>query len=73
MLKAIHATEDVVVTHEKVLGVIEKLCGLRLTRAAVFVVAAIDVSARTTCSSDLCADQAAHRVVGAFRQEIRTT
>ena len=34
MLKAIHAGEDIVAAHEKAVRVIEKLLGLRLTRAA---------------------------------------
>ena len=34
MLKAIHASEDIVAAREKAIRVIEKLRGLRLTRAA---------------------------------------
>ena len=34
MLKAIHASEDIVAAREKAIRVIEKLRGLRLTKAA---------------------------------------
>ena len=42
MLKAIHANEDIVAAREKAIRVIEKLRGLRLTRAAELVEAAIE-------------------------------
>ena len=42
MLKAIHASEDVAVAREKAIRVIEKLRGLRLTRAAELVEAAVE-------------------------------
>jgi hypothetical protein len=42
MLKAIHASEDVAVAREKAIRVIEKLRGLRLTRAAELVAEALD-------------------------------
>src|SRR6201997_4218531 len=42
MLKAIHASEDIVSAREKALRVIEKLRGLRLTKAAELVAAAVE-------------------------------
>ena len=42
MLKAIHASEDIAAAREKAVRVIEKLRGLRLTRAAELVEAAIE-------------------------------
>ena len=42
MLKAIHASEDIVAAREKAVRVIEKLRGFRLTRAAELVEAAIE-------------------------------
>src|SRR5262249_22719213 len=42
MLKAIHASEDLAAAREKAIRVIEKLRGLRLTRAAELVEAAIE-------------------------------
>ena len=42
MLKAIHASEDIVAAREKAIRVIEKLRGLRLTRAAELVEAAVE-------------------------------
>ena len=42
MLKAIHASEDLAAAHEKAIRVIEKLRGLRLSRAAELVEAAIE-------------------------------
>jgi transposase-like protein len=42
MLKAIHASEDLVAAREKAIRVIEKLRGLRLTRAAELVEAAVE-------------------------------
>src|SRR5215470_13139495 len=42
MLKAIHASEDIAAAREKAIRVIEKLRGLRLTRAAELVEAAIE-------------------------------
>src|SRR6186997_3127950 len=42
MLKAIHASEDVVAAREKATRVIEKLRGLRLTKAAEIVEAAVE-------------------------------
>ena len=42
MLKAIHAGEDIVAAREKAVRVIEKLRGLRLTRAAELVEAAVE-------------------------------
>ena len=36
MLKAIHASEDVLAAREKAIRVIEKLRGFRLTKAAEF-------------------------------------
>ena len=42
MLKAIHAGEDIVAAREKAIRVIEKLRGLRLTRAAELVEAAVE-------------------------------
>jgi transposase-like protein len=42
MLKAIHASEDIVAAREKAIRVIEKLRGLRLTRAAELVETAIE-------------------------------
>jgi putative transposase len=42
MLKAIHASEDVVAAREKAVRVIEKLAALRLTRAAELVGAAVE-------------------------------
>jgi putative transposase len=42
MLKAIHASEDVVAAREKAVQVIEKLRALRLTRAAELVEAAVE-------------------------------
>ncbi len=42
MLKAIHASEDLTAAREKALQVIEKLRGLRLTRAAELVEASVD-------------------------------
>jgi hypothetical protein len=69
MLKAIHASEDMLAAREKAVRVIEKLRGLRLTRAAKLVEAAAEetltycafrrsnsgVSAPTTRSSEFCA------------------
>src|SRR5262245_3173528 len=42
MLKAIHASEDLAAAREKANRVIEKLRGLRLSRAAELVEAAVD-------------------------------
>src|SRR5262249_27381776 len=42
MLKAIHASEDVVAAREKAIRVIEKLRALRLIRAAELVEAAVE-------------------------------
>ena len=42
MLKAIHASEDIVAAREKAVRVIEKLHGFRLTRAAELVEAAVE-------------------------------
>src|SRR5262249_2253786 len=42
MLKAIHASEELAAAREKAIRVIEKLRGLRLTRAAELVEAAIE-------------------------------
>jgi len=42
MLKAIHASEDLAATREKAIRVIEKLRGLRLSRAAELVEAAVE-------------------------------
>jgi transposase-like protein len=42
MLKAIHASEDVVAAREKAVRVVEKLAALRLTRAAELVGAAVE-------------------------------
>src|SRR5690242_12014533 len=42
MLKAIHASEDIVAAREKAIRVIEKLRGLRLTKAAEIVEAAVE-------------------------------
>src|SRR5215471_13143838 len=42
MLKAIHASEDLAAAREKAIRVIEKLRGLRLSRAAELVEAAIE-------------------------------
>ena len=42
MLKAIHASEDIVAAREKAVRVIEKLRGLRLTRAAELVETAVE-------------------------------
>src|SRR5262249_15941528 len=42
MLKAIHASEDLVAAREKAIRVVEKLRGLRLSRAAELVEAAIE-------------------------------
>jgi Transposase, Mutator family len=42
MLKAIHASEDIVAAREKAIRVIEKLRGLHLTRAAKLVEAAVE-------------------------------
>jgi putative transposase len=42
MLKAIHASEDIAAAREKAIQVIEKLRGLRLTRAAELVEAAVE-------------------------------
>jgi transposase-like protein len=42
MLKAIHASEDIAAAREKAIRVIEKLRGLRLTRAAEPVEAAVE-------------------------------
>ena len=42
MLKAIHASEDIAAAREKAVGVIEKLRGLRLTRAAELAEAAVE-------------------------------
>ena len=42
MVKAIHASEDIVAAREKAIRVIEKLRRLRLTRAAEFVETAIE-------------------------------
>ena len=42
MLKAIHASEDVVAAREKAIRVIEKLRGLRLTKAAELAEAAVE-------------------------------
>jgi putative transposase len=42
MLKAIHAGENIVSAREKAVGVIEKPRGLRLTRAAELVEAAVE-------------------------------
>ena len=45
MLKAIHASEDIVAAREKAVRVVEKLSALRLTRAAELVAAAARASA----------------------------
>ena len=42
MLKAIHASEDVVAAREKAIRVIEKLQALRLTRAAELAETAVE-------------------------------
>ena len=42
MLKAIHAGEDIAAVREKAIRVIEKLRGLRLTKAAELVEAAVE-------------------------------
>jgi hypothetical protein len=42
MLKAIHASEDVVAAREKTIRVIEKLRGLRLTKAAELAEAGVE-------------------------------
>ena len=42
MLKAIHASEDIAAAREKAIRVIEKLRGLRLTKAAELVEAAVE-------------------------------
>ena len=42
MLKAIHASEDIVAAREKAVRVIEKLRGLRLNRAAELAEAAVE-------------------------------
>src|SRR2546423_14273114 len=42
MLKAIHASEDIAAAREKAIRVIEKLRGLRLSRAAELVEAAVE-------------------------------
>ena len=42
MLKAIHASEDLAAAREKAIRVIEKLRGLRLSRAAELVEAAVE-------------------------------
>src|SRR5262249_56976215 len=42
MLKAIHASEDIAAAREKAIRVIEKLRGLRLTRAAELVEAVVE-------------------------------
>jgi transposase-like protein len=42
MLKAIHAGEDIVAARDKAVRVIDKLRGLRLTRAAELVEAAVE-------------------------------
>src|SRR5215468_6498585 len=42
MLKAIHASEDIVAAREKAVRVVEKLAALRLTRAAELVGAAVE-------------------------------
>jgi hypothetical protein len=42
MLKAIHAGEDLAAAREKAIRVIEKLRGLRLSRAAELVETAVD-------------------------------
>ena len=42
MLKAIHASEDLAAAHEKAIRVIEKLPGLRLSRAAELVEMAVE-------------------------------
>ena len=42
MLKAIHAGEDIVAAHDKAVRVIEKLRGLRLTRAAELAEAGVE-------------------------------
>ena len=42
MLKAIHAGEDIVAARQKAVQVIEKLRGLRLTKAAELVEAAVE-------------------------------
>ena len=42
MLRAIHASEDLAAAREKAIRVIEKLRGLRLTRAAELVEAAVE-------------------------------
>src|SRR5215468_7493632 len=42
MLKATHASEDIAAAREKAIRVIEKLRGLRLTRAAELVEAAVE-------------------------------
>jgi putative transposase len=42
MLKAIHASEDIMAAREKAVRVVEKLSALRLTRAAELVGAAVE-------------------------------
>ena len=42
MLKAIHASEDIAAAREKAVRVIEKLRGLRLSRAAELAEAAVE-------------------------------
>jgi putative transposase len=81
MLKAIHASEDIVAAREKAVRVVEKLAALRRARAAELVGAAVEetltyyasrrstgsASAPTTRSSAFCARSVDVRVVvGAF-------
>jgi hypothetical protein len=50
MLKAIHASEDLAAAREKAIRVIDKLRGLRLSRAAELVEAAVEETLTTTPS-----------------------
>ena len=47
MLKAIHASEDIAAAREKAVRVIEKLRGLRLTRAAEAAMRDLKVSKKS--------------------------
>jgi hypothetical protein len=50
MLKAIHASEDIVAAREKAVRVIDKLRGLRLTKAAELAEAGVEEALTTTAS-----------------------
>jgi transposase-like protein len=61
MLKAIHASEDLAAAREKAIRVIEKLRGLRLSRAAELVEAAIEeLLARVRCQIGILTGYAAN-------------